>query len=900
MLWNQACPMEQPRVQPSSERLGSYLLLRRLGSGGMGEVFLAQDEICKRQVALKRIRSDLKNHPRIRRRFLREAHIAAQLSHPSIIPIYSIETEGESAYYTMPYIEGETLREILRKTRAQEKTGQTEHPIGTSIPMLTRVFLDVCQAIAYCHSRGILHRDLKPENIIVGQFGETLILDWGLAQCIDNPSDDEDELHDEIAEGHPHLTRPGKVVGTLPYMAPERALHESASYSTDLYALGVILYQILTLRLPFKRSSLEVFRKMTQHERLIDPLEIAPYRDIPKQLADMARKCLALRKQDRYRDVEALILDIKDYLAGKPEWIPAASLRATQPQDWEFQENVLIAKHTAVSRNQGVLEWALLMISRQSFWGNLRLEAEIELSHATEIVELLFGVPENPIRQRPDEGWGIRIGSSTQPGCALLRSNIEVLSLPQIALEPKRSYLLSIEKTSNHIVCSLDGSPLFAYTSPLPITGTHLGLLARSEHSPVQKIEIFVGSHNATINCLAIPDAFLARRDYLSALAEYRRIARSFQGRTEGRDARFRIGITLIEQARTEKDPLLKETHLQEALEQFGKLSQGPNALMEYLGKSLVYKATQEIEEEVKCLELSLRKYEKHPLRCLIAEQTLFRFHETALQNRPAAYAFALLSLRLLVPMLSSSHHQNLLNSLHHDLEPLPFFINHSTDSRVDITLQLAFWLNNISALLEIGATSETHRQDAWHAIFVLKGISPWKPSDIWDEIALKAREDYPMAYELFVQQPIRVSDPLWLRCLWHMCKIAIDSAKELPLPPCDSLALPPLIDALFAQWFLMHEQVEQAKAICQRYPLKELETEHHPLFTVYGCLLHKIGSEKQALEHLAHISPTPYPRTGSLLSHLLAGQKEEKIAPFVWQKIELQRQLRLFYGTQS
>ena len=166
------------------ENIGHYQIVKSLGHGGMGEVFLAYDPLCKRHVALKQIRPELKKHPIMKERFLREARVAAQLTHPSIIPIFSIDPSIETTYYTMPYVEGETLKQILQQSLKEEREGEVIHPIGSSIQALMRIFLSVCEAIAYTHSKGIVHRDLKPDNIIVGKYGEVLLLDWGIADFI--------------------------------------------------------------------------------------------------------------------------------------------------------------------------------------------------------------------------------------------------------------------------------------------------------------------------------------------------------------------------------------------------------------------------------------------------------------------------------------------------------------------------------------------------------------------------------------------------------------------------------------------------------------------------------------------------------------------------------------------
>ena len=160
----------------------------------MGEVYSVFDLFCGRRIALKKIRSDLINHMQVKRRFLKEARITCQLMHPAIIPIYSIQDSGPAAFYTMPFVEGETLKQIIRKTRQQEKKGEEPDHIGGSIPALMRIFITICQAVAYAHAKGVIHRDLKPENIIIGKYGEVLILDWGLAKFIHSPSLREEDL----------------------------------------------------------------------------------------------------------------------------------------------------------------------------------------------------------------------------------------------------------------------------------------------------------------------------------------------------------------------------------------------------------------------------------------------------------------------------------------------------------------------------------------------------------------------------------------------------------------------------------------------------------------------------------------------------------------------------------
>ena len=443
-------------------QIGPYAVLQSLGRGGMGEVYLTKDPICGRAVALKQIRPDLRANKTIQSRFLREAKVASLLTHPSIVPILAIQPDPPNIYYTMPFVEGDTLRQILRKTAEQEKKGEPLHPVGRSIPALTRIFLQVCEAVAYTHSKGILHRDLKPENIIVGKYGEVMILDWGIADFIEQ-AEEEDSLPEFTRQTHEDLTRPGKIAGTLAYMAPERLKGQSSSVQTDLYALGVILYQILTLELPFQRKSVASFKKQVDTESLIDPTEMAPYRDIPHPLARICNRCLARQVQDRYPNVEGLIADVKNYIEGRPEWIFLGELDLKKKDNWQFQEHIVLAKHIAVTQTLDMAEWATLMISKRQFANNLRLDTEIQVKEGGQGVGLLLSIPEADARKSLEEGYCLWIGTQS---CSLFRNNVLVMASEGTFLKPSLWHKIRIEKMEDHLRLWIDGQLKLSFMSP--------------------------------------------------------------------------------------------------------------------------------------------------------------------------------------------------------------------------------------------------------------------------------------------------------------------------------------------------------------------------------------------------------------------------------------------------
>ena len=574
---------EKPSLTaPGNSQLLSdrYQLIESIGKGGMGEVFLAFDTFCGRRIALKKIRSDLIEHPQIRHRFLKEAHITCQLTHPAIIPIYSIQALQVSAFYTMPFVEGKTLKQILRQARQLEKKGEKADQMGGSIAALMRVFITICQAIAYAHSKGVLHRDIKPENIIIGKYGEVLILDWGLAKFLHGPPTDEEETPSHPSIQMPQnaeITKIGKVVGTVAYMAPERALGEPATIQSDIYALGVILYQVLALRMPFRRSSLEQFRKTMNQEEWIDPVLIAPYRDVPRILSRMAEKCLQSDPKLRYQTVDELIYGIENYLEGRSEWFHVADLDIKRKEDWEFQEHVLIAEHIAITRIIEEAEWVNLMISQQSFTGNTRVDASICLGNEAHGLGILISIPEASDRAFINEGYCLWLSSDLHRSTKLLRSNVEVMEAPDIVLKRNQWTNIRIEKVEKTIHLYLNDVLQFSYIAHLPLIGTHVGLLSRDADFQIQSIQVFVGSLNLTVNCLAVPDAFLAHRDFAQALSEYRRIAYSFPDRAEGREAHFRAGLTFIEQAKGASN---KTELLDKALQEFEKLHGTPDTCL--------------------------------------------------------------------------------------------------------------------------------------------------------------------------------------------------------------------------------------------------------------------------------------------------------------------------------
>lgn len=928
--------------------IGPYQILNCIGKGGMGEVFLAYDTTCGRRIALKRIRADLVAHQQMHNRFLKEARVTSQLTHPAIIAIYEIHDERHLAYYTMPYVEGKTLKQMLKAARIKEKQGlKIEHSEG-GIPALIRIFLSVCQAVGYAHSKGVLHRDLKPENIIVGRYGEALILDWGLAKLIhsDNEKEEFNLAENTQANSLRSLTNIGKVVGTISYMAPERAVGNPATLQTDIYSLGVILYQILTLRYPFHRKSLKAFRQNLHNEQLYAPASIAPHRDVPDILAQIAMKCLSVDPLERYLSVDELLHHLESYIEGRPEWFETANLDINNKADWEFQENVLIAEHTAITRGPEISDWVNLMISKESFDQNTKIEAELYFGENSNGLGFLLSVPETAERVHLNDGYTIWLGSDHSRTTQLSRSAVEIIHAPEAYLQRNKWHRIRIEKVDNHIYYYLNDVLQFSYLELLPVIGTHIGIQSRDGDFKIRNLKVFIGGHNITINCLAVPDAFLAHKDYVTALSEYRRIGNSFPGRAEGREALFRAGITLLEQTKSanyaDKEDLYEKTFLE-----FEKLHNSAGAPLEYLGKALVYQSLGDSEEEVKCFELALRRYPNHPLLMMLKEQIIFRMHESSRYFRRSTYKFMLLVVRLMPETLSNPGVKNLFNSLNRHWEPLYFIEDEShllIDERLknlSFAIKLAFWLAKPYILNEIVEElikfTPLPIKTISNAIFCIIELGSWllaeqilnkivSTLEITDEmktslnllsIAILAnRQGTENAIKIACQLPPEHFNKQYDRLVLYLMEKAldefdmktfnllIDTLPESTLAPDNEL----LANCNKIWGALIEKNWTAAGELLHYYSLEMLTHEGTPLHFLYGCWLYITEGPEIASLHFESILDLTSPRSWALFSHFFNGKlvSDDLQKPsseqtwysnaFVWEKKQLYRQAALFY----
>jgi serine/threonine-protein kinase len=345
-LAGQPSPSVAPPADPSPASLPSrdafpgrgYEFVGKVGEGAMGEVLRAEDLDLHRTVAYKQMSAAIARDRALAGKFYSEAQITAQLEHPNIVPIYSLDRapNGELAY-TMKLIRGRTFDTLIQETRTLYEAGK---PLGEAYSLATRLdyFLRVCEAIHFAHSRGVVHRDLKPENIMVGAYGEVYVMDWGIAQLmsagksrtpapragnapphpvewvqIEGYRDDEDPEPSPDADDDD----PGLIIGTPQYMSPEQAHgRKDLDGRSDQYALGLILYELVSLRQAVTgKSSLKIVMRQQDGEK--DPLVHVAKEKLPTELKAIIFKATTKDIGARYADVHQLAEDIRRYLRGE-------------------------------------------------------------------------------------------------------------------------------------------------------------------------------------------------------------------------------------------------------------------------------------------------------------------------------------------------------------------------------------------------------------------------------------------------------------------------------------------------------------------------------------------------------------------------------------------------------
>jgi len=367
-MWNESS--EDVTPEPS----GRYVPRdEELGRGGIGRVYVAFDRHIGREVAIKELLpapvADAPEAVEDRMRFLREARVTGQLEHPGIVPVYEVGRRPDGRlYYAMKLVRGRTLR-----TELDASTGLQDR-----LRLLTH-FRDLCNAIAFAHSRAVVHRDLKPDNIMVGEFGRTVVLDWGLTKVRGESQDLSAELRSRAPlrlDGTDSDTRSGSILGTPAYMSPEQARGEvdRVDERSDVWSLGAVLFEILTGEPPFgKTPATEVLMKVVEG-RASKVAEVEP--EAPPDLGAIADKALNRAREDRYTDAKEMAQDLDAFMSGR-------RVAAYDYTSWDLLRKFVRENQTLTYGVLGVV-FAILVGSVTTFAAYRQAVVERERARAAE------------------------------------------------------------------------------------------------------------------------------------------------------------------------------------------------------------------------------------------------------------------------------------------------------------------------------------------------------------------------------------------------------------------------------------------------------------------------------------------------------------------------------------
>lgn len=312
-----------PDLPPEVPRgLARYTGFREMSRGGSGLLRSCFDPVTGRTVVVKSLLPEIRGDHGERRRLLREARVTAQLQHPNTVPVYDIgEDASEGIYFTMKRISGENLFEILKRIARSEQATIAAFPTSRRL----QIVMAACQALSYAHARGVIHRDLKPENIWVGNFGEVILLDWGVAKVWGHSDQNETMLNRSIEDpGSPianeansenqqglTLTGGGQRPGTPLYMSPEQVNGSRAiDERTDIFSAGVCLYEVLAIHEPFRGANIDETFRNIRHMNVMPPSQRSPERGISPAADAVVLKALQKQPRDRYQSMRELIGEI--------------------------------------------------------------------------------------------------------------------------------------------------------------------------------------------------------------------------------------------------------------------------------------------------------------------------------------------------------------------------------------------------------------------------------------------------------------------------------------------------------------------------------------------------------------------------------------------------------------
>ena len=387
----QSTNTDAPTQLSGSNAKEKYAHLGTVGSGAMGEILLVRDQELRRKVAYKKVHAGMTHNRKVMDRFFTEAQITAQLDHPNIVPIYSLEVSSQGEIgYSMKLIQGKTLKELMIEARKQfDQTGKVDE--DHSLLTLIEHFLKVCDAMHYSHIKGVIHRDLKPANIMVGRYNEVYVMDWGIAKVIaqpEKPVDDEvvQLIHSDADEPVMERTQLGQILGTPRYMSPQQAAGKNNELDArcDQFSLGLILFELMTLKPAFTaKTQIDLLKKVLKAE-LPPFVHYSAKVRIATELQAIVRKATALKTHMRYENVADLADDLRRFLRGEAV--------LAQPDNVLQKLVRLIGQHSQITL--GVVLALFMLLSGSVIWSQYQQQQAMlrAQTHSNKMTSFLMAV----------------------------------------------------------------------------------------------------------------------------------------------------------------------------------------------------------------------------------------------------------------------------------------------------------------------------------------------------------------------------------------------------------------------------------------------------------------------------------------------------------------------------
>lgn len=566
------------------KKIDQYNVIREIGRGGMGYVYLCRDTEIGRDVALKVMREDGIRPPRDidRQRFVREALTTARLQHPGIPPVFCVKKCSEGRlYYAMKLIEGTSLDDILKGLKADNPDFVDKF----SNHALVKILTEVSKTLHYSHSEGYLHRDLKPSNIFVGDYGEVYLIDWGLTKKMVESleASDDSTLFEEITideetksiarealinytTDEDQLTLQGDLLGTPAYMPPEQTMRKRPELTpgADIYSLGVILYRMLTLRLPIETKDLKHLVRNKRLGNLPHPDDIAPERDIPPELAAIAMQAMETAPTDRFETVRDFQRSLEFWMEGKTQYRRVDIgeygkdkfiVRPAQTSNrWIMNESVVKTK----SMGKGQMS---RLFFRRAFDGDIRLSMNIRLLHVDESSKEIrrFGVmfrSSEPVAVGSIDQYSLIFAGNNNTRLTLYRNGTEIASNENIIFEPDKKYHVVIETHQGELKVSVNARLVLSIIDRSPLTGAWIGFIHHGQPVIYSHLLIMTRGLPITTETIQIPEALMAEGCYDGARRRFMEIYRNHPNRFVGAWAAYRAGVAAFRASRRRSDAI--------------------------------------------------------------------------------------------------------------------------------------------------------------------------------------------------------------------------------------------------------------------------------------------------------------------------------------------------------